>query len=354
MVDRGPRTTILAVSLGIASIATAAGAWVTEFGHLAAARIVVGLAQAALVPAAYSLIGDIVPVRQSGRAMAIFACGPLAGSGLMLMTGSVLATSLGWAAAFLALGGAGVVVTIALGSLSDPPRRPHARRAEPGASSHLRSHWRPIIDRARNDALHASAGHILLSWTVSWLMRGHGADGAMAAWTFGVAVLVGGITGTLCAGAIGDALLRRYRVSRLFELAAAALPGALVALLTFATENTTVAAALLYPMLFLLAAAHGTGPVALQDITPAGLRGRQHGAAVLLISLFGFALGPWLVRLASDRNGGTEALGNILGIAVPVLLAISGVTALLGARVHARAAAALIQETAPGRPSATA
>ncbi|MDX3899702.1 MAG: MFS transporter [Sphingobium sp.] len=354
LVDRGSRVRILAASLGIASAATAAGAWATGVEDLAAARLVVGLGQAALVPAAYSLIGDLVPQRRSGRTIAIFACGPFLGSGLMLLGGGATAASLGWAATFLVVGGIGLFVAALLGGVPDPPHQPSAPHGGSAAADHLRSHWQAILIVLATMLCTASAGQILLGWTVSWLMRDHGWGSAAASSLFGLAVLIGGTSGTLAAGAASDLLLKKFGMPRLVVLAGAALCGGLAAMLVFTIPNGLHAGALLFPTLFLLAAAHATGPAALQDITPAALRGRQHGAAVLVINLFGFALGPWLVGLASDFDGRAQALGDMLAVAVPVLLATSGVVAFLGAWVHARTGAAIAQTTAPGRPSSTA
>src|SRR3546814_10634970 len=61
---------LLAIGLALASIATAMSAFASSLYLVAALRLLVGVGQSVLVPAAYSLLGDIVPRERIGRAVA--------------------------------------------------------------------------------------------------------------------------------------------------------------------------------------------------------------------------------------------------------------------------------------------
>src|SRR3546814_16748391 len=78
---------LLAIGLALASIATAMSAFASSLYLAAALRLLVGVGQRVLVPAAYSLLGDIVPRARLGRAVAGFAIGPFLGAGLILVLG---------------------------------------------------------------------------------------------------------------------------------------------------------------------------------------------------------------------------------------------------------------------------
>src|SRR3546814_8471079 len=81
--------------------------------------------------------------------------------------------------------------------------------------------------------------------------------------------------------------------------------------------------------------------------------GRQHGLAILLVNWLGLGFGPLLVGIASDIAGDPEALGRVMAIAIPIMLALSAGIAAAGARAQARSAMLILQETTPGRPSST-
>lgn len=290
-------------------------------------------------------------------ATALFLCGPFIGAGLMLMAAGGLASLLGWQWPFLIVGTLGFALAMLAGMLPEPVRRAHASGGASAATAwvHVRLNWRPISAVMMTMLFTATAGHVLLGWGVAWLTRVHGAGAAEAGLLLGCAVLVAGTGGTLVAGAMGDALLCRRGVPRLSGLCAAAALAVPAALLTFAPEVPDPFVVVgLFATLFLLGAAHAVGPAALQEITPPPLRGMQHGAAVFAINLIGLGTGPLLVGLASDRAGDdAAAIGRVLYLTVPALLAMAALAALLGRNSQAQAAAALAQAVRPARLSST-
>src|SRR3546814_68920 len=67
IVDRWNRRNLILIGLVLWSIATAASGLATNFGQLLTARIFVGVGEATLMPAAYSMLSDAFPPRQRGR-----------------------------------------------------------------------------------------------------------------------------------------------------------------------------------------------------------------------------------------------------------------------------------------------
>jgi MFS family permease len=357
LVDRGRRTAILAAGLALASVATALSALAAELHWVAAARLVVGFGQAALVPAAYSLLGDTVPRARTGIATALFLCGPFMGAGLMLMSGGGLVSLLGWQWPFLIVGALGLVLAMLAGLLPEPVGRAQATGGASVATAwlHVQLNWRPISAVMMTMLFTATAGHVVLGWGVAWLTRVHGATETEAGLLLGCVVLIAGTGGTLAGGAVGDAMLGRRGMPRLTGLCAAATLAVPAALLTFAPAmHHPFVAFGLSATLFLLGAAHAAGPAALQEMTPPSLRGMQHGAAVFAVNLIGLGTGPLLVGLASDRAGDDgAAIGRVLYLTVPALLVMAALAALLGRRSQARVAAALAQASTPARLSST-
>lgn len=69
--DRGDRRRIIAMGVGVWSLMTALCGTARSFTHLFLARAGVGIGEAALVPAAYSMISDLVPPERRGRALGL-------------------------------------------------------------------------------------------------------------------------------------------------------------------------------------------------------------------------------------------------------------------------------------------
>jgi MFS family permease len=94
LVDRYNRKLIIMVGMVIWTAATAATAFAPNYGTLLVARILVGAGEAALAPAAYSLIAEAFPRQKLSRPTTIFFLGGAIGPGVSLV---LAALALGWA-----------------------------------------------------------------------------------------------------------------------------------------------------------------------------------------------------------------------------------------------------------------
>ena len=75
LADHRSRRAIMATGIAFWSLATAASGLVRSYAELAAARIAVGVGEAAATPAAHSLIADYFPPERRTRAIAIYNTG---------------------------------------------------------------------------------------------------------------------------------------------------------------------------------------------------------------------------------------------------------------------------------------
>src|SRR5690606_23745364 len=89
-VDTHGRRNAMVLGISLWSLATAAGGLARNFGSLFAARSLIGVGEASLNPAAYSMIADYFRPSRRGIATAIFACGATVGGGLAIMLGGQL------------------------------------------------------------------------------------------------------------------------------------------------------------------------------------------------------------------------------------------------------------------------
>ncbi len=100
MSDRYSRTTILSVGVALWSLMTAASGATWNYSSLLVTRLGVGIGEASCAPAANSLVGDLFPPRQRGRALAIFMLGLPIGIFLASMVSGWLAEHRTWRTAF--------------------------------------------------------------------------------------------------------------------------------------------------------------------------------------------------------------------------------------------------------------
>jgi len=123
LADRMSRVWIMTIALALWSAMTALCGLAQNFTQLFLARLGVGVGEAGGVAPAYSLIADYFPPEKRARALSIYSFGIPIGSAAGILLGGVLTSYLDWRAAFLIVGGAGLLLAPILRlTLKDPVR----------------------------------------------------------------------------------------------------------------------------------------------------------------------------------------------------------------------------------------
>ncbi|HEX7251563.1 MAG TPA: MFS transporter, partial [Thermoanaerobaculia bacterium] len=120
--DRSARPRLLAIGVGIWSIATALGGFARNFLGLFAARATVGIGEAAYGTVAPALLADYFPKEKRGRVFAVFFAAIPIGSAAGYVLGGLIDQHLGWRYAFFIAGAPGLLLALACLTLVDPPR----------------------------------------------------------------------------------------------------------------------------------------------------------------------------------------------------------------------------------------
>ncbi len=138
LVDIYSRRTIIAVGLVLWSLFTTGCGIATGYWQMLGLRMGVGVGEAALSPAAYSLVADYVPPRRMSVAISLYSAGIYIGSGLSFLLGGVIqryaagrgAMSLPlvgqihpWQILFFAVGLPGILLTPLLYTIREPKTR---------------------------------------------------------------------------------------------------------------------------------------------------------------------------------------------------------------------------------------
>jgi MFS family permease len=329
MADILPRRRVIIGGILLWSLATLWCGLSRSFGELFAARTLVGIGEAALAPAATSMISDYFPPQRRGTATGVFLMGQVAGSGVAIALGGTLlqmAQSGGlshlpligalapWRATLLILALPGLIVAALVAMTREPLRR----HASGGPNSvPLREVLRQLLAQRAilgpvyfGMAMLSVGDFSLQNWFPALLSRDYGLSPGSIGAALGPAVIVGALIGTLGAGAIGDRLVTGGGVAARLPIAliaaALAIPGALIMLAPSATS------AILTFMIWLIMsnAAGAIGITAVQELAPAPVR----GVALALISffnmLFGLGIGTTLTAMLNDHVYGAAGVGH--------------------------------------------
>lgn len=325
------------VAAGCMIVWTAGGvlfALAPDYPSMLAARVALGLGQAAFVPAALMLLTGQEDAGRRARALSTFTTGSATGrSAALLLGGAALAMVAGrsfaglepWRAASLLL----VLPNLVLIALLIWKARGHQvigrepRQGLGDAFRLLRARWRIF-----SPLLTIGAGSVLMiqataAWSPSILNRGFSLSTADAALVAGAVALTFAPVGHLGAGwTLGSSYGRRLG-------AGPPLAGGMALALI---GVVTLAAAAILPVAAIGLAALTVGGgfaavitlIEVQALTEPRLRPQVGAIYLAFVSLIGVGLGPLLTGIVSDRAGADPgglawALATVVGVAAVVV-----------------------------------
>jgi MFS family permease len=374
--DVGRRRMILAIGVILWSVMTALSGLARDFAMLFVFRLGVGLGEASCAPAANSLLGDLFPAQQRGRALAVFMFGLPLGLGLSYLISGIIAETWSWRVAFFVACGPGLVLGVLALWLPEPERgatekMPRAGRAVAGIDSGTKTGSDSLI-RDPQSAIRSSSTMVAVlsiptmwwiilsgallnlnmyalgSFLTSFLKRYHGLGTADANIINGLIYGFGGI-GILGGGWLGDRLAKR-RVRGRLELVTLAMAIAAPCLwfaLQFPRGQTLGFALWLLPGCLCLYVYYSAVYASIQDIVAPSQRGTAMALYFFVfylftaVGLYGFA---WLSDHLAARYrsaGASDADARAFGLldamySLPVITVLLVVVLFIGSRTVTR------------------
>lgn len=345
LVDRLPRTRLLAVACLLWALATMACGLAGSFLVLALARMLVAVSESPTSSASLSLIADLYPPQKRSFAISCFTAAPTFSSIIGLSIGAWVVEQYGWRNAFIALGlpALGFSVVLAL-LVRDPPRGRWDLTSHPaptvrlGLGAEARALWAlaPYRWLILAGGLTTLGAYAVAMWNTSFLVRSHGLSlrdaGMLAGITCGTAAGFGG----LFSGWLSDRLSRRAPHWQL------SLPilGHLTAISALSTYllwpadslmhlgSLPVPTAMLWCALYSFFAVWWVAPsynLVTQLVAPQR-RGTAMALQTIVSTLLGVGIGPLLTGIISDLLEpwfGQESLRYaLLLVSLPVLGAV--------------------------------
>ena len=345
LADSRSRPMIIGAGVFLWSLATAATGLGRNFAHVFIARMGVGVGEAALSPAAYSMIADIFPKKTLGRALSVYSIGSFIGGGLAYLIGGAIVGLVGqvetavlpvigevrsWQVVFFAVGLPGLVLAaiIAL-TVRDPVRSSSgAESASIGAVfSFIRSNRKFFLAHYGGFTLCALALFGLMSWTPAYLIRVHGLTTAETGLLLGVTLLAANVGGVLASGWLTDHFERRGRSDASMRAGMIGAIGLVPPIILFSLSPSVMIAAPLIAIAFFFASFPlATSAAAMQIAAPANMRAQISALFLFCNSLFGLAFGGTLIALVTDYGFRNDAM---VGASVSIVGGLAAIGAAL-------------------------
>ncbi|WP_197274640.1 MFS transporter [Novosphingobium sp. AAP83] len=337
LIDRHVRKKILGWAIIVWSLSTALGGLAPDFATFFVLRAIVGVGEAAVAPAALSLIADMFPPSRRGRAISAYLIGASIGTALSsIIPGKIIAADLhlvlpglgdiaSWRIAFLLCGLAGPVVGLLFFTVQEPARRGRVdgapvSRPLSAKLAYLRRQRAIVFPLFGGFCLYYIAFVGVTAWTAPLLMRTFALTLPQIANALGLGMLIAGVSGYFLGGIVADSAFGTRRGGRLLVMAGLPLlalpaglaglaPGLMAAITCLATISLTA------PMLNV--AMNAT----VQDIAPGDMRGFTYALLSVVAALPAGAGGPLLIAYVSQHVLGDEALiaWSFVGVVLPCL-----------------------------------
>ncbi len=350
LADMVARRMVIVAGVIMWSLCTAACAYADGFGTLFAARIGVGIGEAAFAPAAVSMIADLFPPHRRGLAIGCLLTGMAVGSGAAIVIGGglleyanggglaalpLLGPWLGgvapWRSVLLVLGLAGIGPVLLLLTLREPQRRRHGD--EPTHLPDLKSVLAQFRLRAGvllplylAVSLISAGDFAIQNWFPALLSRRFGySPGDIAATAGTVSILIGGL-GTIAGGLLSDRHAgrggNRGRLSVAMLALLVGLGGGCIAL----AGSGGVAIALFAVCIFNSSIGSAVGITVLQNVVPNQMRGVGTALVSFCNVIMGLAVGTALPALLTDYLFRDP---QKVGWSMSIVALTSGIAALL-------------------------
>ena len=328
--DRHSRRGIIAAGVFIWSImATSCGLARTAL-QLFVARIGVGVGEAALSPAAYSMITDSFPRSKLGSAFGVYNIGITIGAGIAFLVGGIVVAAVShagatytlplfgevraWQMVFIVTGAPGIALPLLLLTFREPARRGILRSASanPAAAS-----TRPPLSEVLGYvwlnrkfyclhfvalALLSMCGYCVAAWLPTALIRAYGVSYGQVGKILGVSTILMNSTGMVLAGILCDRLTRRGSKEAPIIVALLSACGiAVFACLPPVMPTVPLIWVALFVAGLTFNAYNGVGPMAINQVTPNQYRAQVSAVYLFVVNALGLGVGPTLVPLLNDH-----------------------------------------------------
>ncbi len=321
LADSRSRPVIISVGIFVWSLATAACGATKSFFQLFLARMAVGVGEAALSPAAYSMITDSFPKSKLGLALGVYSSGSFLGGGLAFIIGGtaiaiveqwgaqtvpIIGLVKPWQMTFFIVGLPGLLVAaLFYFTIRDPQRKGVASDSKAFSFGevlrYMGEHKKTFIAHYLGFGFMSLALFALMNWAPAYFLRKYDLPIREVGLYLGFVVLIGNSTGVLVSGWLTDRLTRMgYRDAPMRAGMLGSLGIIIPAALFSMVSSFAGSLALLAVAMFFASFPLATSAAALQFMAPNRMRAQVTALFFLSMNILGITGGTTLVALSTD------------------------------------------------------
>ncbi len=376
MVDNKNRIVIISVGILVWSLMTALCGIARGYWELFLYRMGVGVGEAALSPAAYSMLADYFRPERMGVALGVYGMGIYIGAGMALIIGAQVIAVVGaggvitlpvigeifpWQMVFIAVGLPGIFIAAWMWTIKEPERRGHMRteidadgteKLAPLPFSEVVDYmWLNRLTLCTQNvcaAMAAMMAYGVAAWVPSFLLRTHGWSIVDAGVYYGTIVMVFGTAGVILGGWAGDKVTAMGKDNgRLLVMAGGCLAAAPFALSYPLVDNITLVLVLLAISTFFSTFAMAPAAAAVQELMPNQMRGFASAVLIFVINIIGLGLGPSAIAAMTDFYYGDEMmLRYSLAYLPAIVLTMGGLIGIIGLKPYKKSRQRVAEWTA--------
>ncbi|HVQ37667.1 MAG TPA: MFS transporter [Pyrinomonadaceae bacterium] len=305
LADRVVRKNMIAGGLAVWSLFSGLTGFCNGFWSMFFCRLMVGVGEATLGPAALSLLSDYFPPRMRATVQGIYSSGIAIGSGLAFFLGGYLGQNYGWRWAFYCLGFPGLALAVVVFLLKEQRRG----RTEVTTVHLSNKDWKvlfrsvPLRYLYLGYGLFGIASNNLGIWVPSFFVRVHGMSLVQIGTIAGILAIVVGVPVTIMGGYLSDKFRRFGKGGRMMFSASAALASVPLWLLLLYSDNKPLLLGLNCALFALAISWLGPAAADVHDIAGPHLRGLGIGIYFSTVNIFAYGIGSPLIGKLNDVLG---------------------------------------------------
>lgn len=309
LADRAVRKNMIAVGLAVWSLFSGLTGFANSFWTLFFCRVMVGVGEATLGPAALSLLSDYFPPHRRATVQAIYSSGIAVGAGIAFFLGGWIGQHFGWRWAFYLLGFPGLMIAVLVFLLKEEPRG----RTEIATVKYTSKDWKillqsvPLRFHYAGYALFGLAANNLSIWGATFFVRVHKFDIATIGFFGGLLSLVAGVPGTILGGWAADRFRGFGRGGRMLFSAVAALIAIPFWVMLIFSDSIPFLLVANFVLLGLSLMWLGPAAADVHDIAGPNLRGLGIGIYFFSVNIAAYAIGSNLIGKLNDWLGASVA-----------------------------------------------
>lgn len=321
MADRMNRKRIISWGILVWSIMTVFCGMAGSYSLFFLARVGVGIGEAALSPAAYSIISDYFPKKKLATALSVYNMGIYLGSGLSILIGAALRSMIGkenivlpfvgeifsWQMIFFYIGLPGILIVFLVQTIKEPKRVEFDSEKEISETSsfkeiiaYFKANRQTFSYLNFSMAFMAFATYAGIYWVPTMLGRVHGWADTKAGVTFGLLVTVFSTLGVISGGKYADYLTKIGVVQAKMLAGFRGMIAASLCTVGLLIEDINVGIYFIAGFCFFSSFPYGSATAAIQEIVPNKMRAIFSAFFLFVVNIIGLGFGPLTVGLLND------------------------------------------------------